>query len=111
MADDSTKHILGVMYIISRSWMDVLNFYVLLFGVAYLVWWDFAMDPTKKQHQILCRSWKKWDGDPGNDWTSVRGRQHEAYRESSNSLRQRKARQVKSMLLFSLTSRELFINK
>jgi hypothetical protein len=26
------------------------------------------MDPTKEQHQILCKSRKKSDGDPGNDY-------------------------------------------
>jgi hypothetical protein len=35
------------------------------------------MDPTKEQHQMLCKSRKKCDGDPGNDQTSVRGRKHE----------------------------------
>jgi hypothetical protein len=29
------------------------DFYVLLFGVVYLAWRDFAMDPTKKQQQML----------------------------------------------------------
>jgi hypothetical protein len=45
----------------SRSWVEVLIFYVLLFAV------DFAMDPTKEQHQILCKSRKKCDGDSGNE--------------------------------------------
>jgi hypothetical protein len=30
--------------------MDVLISYVLLFGVVYLAWCDFAMDPTKERH-------------------------------------------------------------
>jgi hypothetical protein len=42
-----------------------MTFYVLLFGVVYLASCYFAMDPTKEQHQILCNSQKKFDGDPG----------------------------------------------
>jgi hypothetical protein len=38
----------------------MLIFYVLLFGVVYLAWWDFKMDPTIEQHQIFCKSRKKW---------------------------------------------------
>jgi hypothetical protein len=57
---------------------------------------DFAMDSAKEKHPILCNSRKKCDRDPGNDYTSVRGRNHEAYRENLNSPRPRKARQVKS---------------
>jgi hypothetical protein len=34
------------------------NFYVLPLGVVYLAWCDFAMDSTKEQHQILCKSRK-----------------------------------------------------
>jgi hypothetical protein len=34
-------------------------FYVILFWVAYLAWWDFAMDPTKERHQILRKFRKK----------------------------------------------------
>jgi hypothetical protein len=32
------------------------------------------MDLTKQQHQILYTSRKKCDGDPGNDYTSIRER-------------------------------------
>jgi hypothetical protein len=41
--------------------------YVISFGAVYLAWCDFAMDPTKEQHQIVCKSLKKCDEDPGND--------------------------------------------
>jgi hypothetical protein len=34
------------------------DFYFLLFGVVYLAWWDFAMDPTKKLYKIFCKSLK-----------------------------------------------------
>jgi hypothetical protein len=34
------------------------KFYVLLFGVVYLTWCDFAMDSTKDQHLMLCKSRK-----------------------------------------------------
>jgi hypothetical protein len=37
------------------------------------------MDPTMEQHQILCKSQKKSDRDPGNVETSVQGRKHEPY--------------------------------
>jgi hypothetical protein len=53
------------------------------------------MDPTKEQHQIFRKSQEKCYGDPTNDWTSIRGRKHEPYRESPNSPRPIKARQVK----------------
>jgi hypothetical protein len=54
------------------------------------------MDPTKEQHPILCISRKKFDKNPGNDYTSVQGRNHELYKENSNSSRQKRARRVKS---------------
>jgi hypothetical protein len=54
------------------------------------------MDPTKQQHQILCKSQKKYDGDPGNDQTSVLGRKHELHMESPNSPRPKKVRQLKN---------------
>jgi hypothetical protein len=38
----------------------------------------------------------KCDGDPGNDQTSVRGRKYKQYKESQNSSRPKKVRQVKS---------------
>jgi hypothetical protein len=54
------------------------------------------MDPTKEQHQILCKSRKKCDGDPEKDQTSVRGRKHEPHTERPDSPRPKEARQVKS---------------
>jgi hypothetical protein len=42
-------------------------FYILLFGVVFAAWCDFAMDPTEEQRHILCKSMKKCDGDPGSD--------------------------------------------
>jgi hypothetical protein len=42
-----------------RSCVDVLIFYVRLFGVAYVTWWDFAIDPTTEQHQIWYKSREK----------------------------------------------------
>jgi hypothetical protein len=79
----------------------VLIFYVLIFGVLYMALCGFAMDPTK-EHQILCKSRKKCDRDPGNDQTNGRGRKRETYTESRNSPRLKQARQVKrkeSMLI------------
>jgi hypothetical protein len=32
--------------------------YALSFGAVHLAWCDFAMDPAKEQHQILCKSRK-----------------------------------------------------
>jgi hypothetical protein len=29
------------------------HFYALLFGVVYLPWCDFAIDPTNEHHQIF----------------------------------------------------------
>jgi hypothetical protein len=55
------------VYNISRSWVDVLILYVPLFTVLYPAWCDFAMDPTKEQHQIWFKYRKKWDEDPAND--------------------------------------------
>jgi hypothetical protein len=54
------------------------------------------MDPTKEQHNILCKSREKCDGDFGNNRTSVWGKKHEPFTESPNSPRLKKARQVKS---------------
>jgi hypothetical protein len=48
------------------------------------------MDPTKEQRQILCKSQKKRYGVPVSDYTSVRGRKHEPYTESTNSPRPKK---------------------
>jgi hypothetical protein len=52
-------------------------FYALLFGVTYLAQCGFVIDPTKEQCQILCRSQKNCDGDPGSDYTSIRARKCE----------------------------------
>jgi hypothetical protein len=48
------------VYKISRSWVDVL-----IFKSFYLELCDFAMDPTREQHKILCKSrgkirWRPW---------------------------------------------------
>jgi hypothetical protein len=67
MADDSTSISWESVYKISNRSAEALIFYVLLFGVAYLASRDLAMYSTKEQHQILCKSRKKLDGDPGND--------------------------------------------
>jgi hypothetical protein len=64
--DDSTSLSRESVYKIPCSW-DVLILYVLVIGVVYLAWRDFAMDPTKEQHHILCKSRKKCDRDPGTD--------------------------------------------
>jgi hypothetical protein len=37
---------------ISRSWAEMLTFYVLLFGFVYLAWY-FAMDRTKEQSDFV----------------------------------------------------------
>jgi hypothetical protein len=36
------------MYNISRSWVDVLIVYVLLFGIVYLDWWQFRDESDKR---------------------------------------------------------------
>jgi hypothetical protein len=36
------------------------------------------MDLTASVHQILCKYWKKWNGDYGNDQTSIWGRKHDS---------------------------------
>jgi hypothetical protein len=54
------------------------------------------MNPTKEQHQILRKSWEKCNGDTYNNYTSIRGRKHELYTKNPNSMRPKKARQVKS---------------
>jgi hypothetical protein len=41
----------------------MLIFCAHLFGVMYLAWCDFMMNPTKEEHQILSISRKKCDGD------------------------------------------------
>jgi hypothetical protein len=56
------------------------------------------MDPTVSVHQILCRSRKKCNRDPGNNQKIVEGRKHEPYTGSPNSPRSKKARQVKSQV-------------
>jgi hypothetical protein len=66
------------------------------------------MDPTKEQHQILCKSLEEWEGDPDNDQTSVWGRKYEPYigvpMICPNSPRQVKCK-VKSMLITFLDSK------
>jgi hypothetical protein len=37
------------------------------------------MNPMANMHHILCKSWKRCNGDPGNDYTSLQGRRHEPY--------------------------------
>jgi hypothetical protein len=53
------------------------------------------MDPTR-EHKILRKSQKKFDRDPGNDETGIRGRKHKPQTESPNTSRPKKERQVKS---------------
>jgi hypothetical protein len=89
-----------------QRWMIVLAYLgsqctqlhgcILLFGVMYLTSFHFATDPTKEQHQILCKSRKKCDGDASNDQTSVRRRKPEPYTERQNFPRPKKVRQAKS---------------
>jgi hypothetical protein len=53
-------------------------------------------DPTKEQHQIVCKSLKDATyRDPGNDEESIRGRQHEPYTESTNPQAPKEVRHVK----------------
>jgi hypothetical protein len=54
------------------------------------------MDPTKEQHKMLSKFWKRCDGNPDNDNTSVRGKKPETYTERPKSPRPKKARHVKS---------------
>jgi hypothetical protein len=81
------------------------------------VWCHFAMDASASVHKILCKSRKKYDGDLGIHWISLRGRRHElcttVWTEQSKTAETEKmARQVKSevkgMLSLSLASRGLF---
>jgi hypothetical protein len=53
------------------------------------------MDPTISVHQILCKSRKECERDPGNNQTSIQRKKHEPYMESPNSPRLKKAEQVK----------------
>jgi hypothetical protein len=61
------------------------------------------MDPTKDQHQIMCKSREKCNEDPGNGYKSVRGKSMSRTRKSPSSPRPKKARhvqsKVKSMLI------------
>jgi hypothetical protein len=74
----------------------MLIFYVLLFWAVHLAWYDFAMDPTKEEHPIVCRSREMCNGDHSNDCTRVWGRKHEPCTESPNWPRPKKAKQLKS---------------
>jgi hypothetical protein len=65
------------------------------FEFYFTLLYIFYTDRTKEQHQILCLSPEKRDG-VGNDYTSVRGRKHAPYKESTNSKSPKKERQVKS---------------
>jgi hypothetical protein len=89
-----------------KIWVDMLIFYILLFGLVYLAWWDFAMDLTKEQHQMLCKSWKKCNTDVFQ-WLDKRlGRKHEPYAGAwmtcsfqGRPWRMRQVNKVKSMLI------------
>jgi hypothetical protein len=87
----------------SRSWVGVP-----IFTSLYLESCDFAMDSTKEHHQILCISRKECHGEPGNDQTSVPGKEHEPYRgvwtECSFQGTPQKAREVKSTFFFTKTN-------
>jgi hypothetical protein len=41
------------MYNISRSWVEVLNFYVLLFGVVYLEEWMYRSVLSSSWHYLV----------------------------------------------------------
>jgi hypothetical protein len=66
MVHNSTSIFFEPVYKISHSWVDVLIFYIVLFGVVYLARRDFEMDRTKEQDYIFSKARKKYDGDPGN---------------------------------------------
>jgi hypothetical protein len=63
----------------SPNWVEVLilaSFH--LESVSGLL--QFYNESDKgSSHQILCKSLKKHDGDPGTDQTSVQAREHELY--------------------------------
>jgi hypothetical protein len=85
----------------SSSWVDVPIFYILLFGFVET---RFSNGSDSECASNFVHILDECDRDSYNDETSVWGRMHEAYTESSNSLSPRKSRQVKikvkSMLIF-----------
>jgi hypothetical protein len=73
-------------------YVDMLIFYVLLFGFVYLAWWDgsdkgTASNVVQISEEVQQRLWQ---------WLDIWGRQHEPYTENLNSLRPKKVREVKS---------------
>jgi hypothetical protein len=48
------------------------------------------MDPAVNGIKFYPYLGKKWDGDPGNDYTVYRGRKHERYTGSPNSPKPKK---------------------
>jgi hypothetical protein len=61
MIDDSTSISWESVYKTSRSWVDVLIVYVLLFGVVsgLMRFCDGSDKGTASMHQILCKSRKR----------------------------------------------------
>jgi hypothetical protein len=59
MVNDSISISWELVYKISLSWVDMLIFYVLLFGVVYLAWCDFVMDSTKEFTSHFVQLWEK----------------------------------------------------
>jgi hypothetical protein len=82
------------------------DFYVFLFGVVYLAWCDFEVDPTESVHQMLCkisdkvrrRPWQWLDKCPKKKAWAVHG----AWMACSVQGRPRKTRQVKSKVKSTL---------
>jgi hypothetical protein len=58
---------------------------------------------------FLLLSWKKCNGDAGNDQTSIQGRKHELYTERPDSTETKKARQVKSMFIKRIVCKEIVL--
>jgi hypothetical protein len=82
------------MYKISRSWVDMLIFYVLLFRILYLA--SCQMDSTEQQ-QVRIRFCANLGQIATESLVVIRqARKHESFTSSTNSTRSKKVRHVKS---------------
>jgi hypothetical protein len=99
---------------ISCSWVDLLISYVLLFGIMYLEWGDFVMDPKRKSIKFCANQEKCNDEMRSWQWLNKRSRKKAWAVHRKSKLTETKTGETgggqSQEYAHQLTSRGLFTN-